>query len=194
MLERAVAARVSCRWVAADSVHAGDYALRLWVERQPTCTAWRRHLTLAMLALAFLAVVRAAAIGGKADHRPRRRPPAPHRAGDPDPPGPLGRSDYKTGERPPGGARHPERADAKAAKPSRRSGAATGWARTDTKRGVRPRRFPHPSATARRGVVGLWWDAAGMVVVPPSGEANAATHRCGTGGVGVPRSRAARFS
>ncbi|MGF7209764.1 SRSO17 transposase [Skermanella aerolata] len=35
MLERAVAAGVPCAWVAADSVYGGDYALRLWLERQP---------------------------------------------------------------------------------------------------------------------------------------------------------------
>src|SRR5918993_1577346 len=35
LLERAVAAGVPCAWVAADSVYGGDYALRLWLERQP---------------------------------------------------------------------------------------------------------------------------------------------------------------
>ena len=35
MVERAVAAGVPCAWVAADSVYGGDYALRLWLERQP---------------------------------------------------------------------------------------------------------------------------------------------------------------
>jgi SRSO17 transposase len=35
MLERAIAAGLPCRWVAADSVYGGDYALRLWLERQP---------------------------------------------------------------------------------------------------------------------------------------------------------------
>lgn len=35
MLERAVAAGLPCRWVAADSVYGGDYALRLWLEPQP---------------------------------------------------------------------------------------------------------------------------------------------------------------
>ena len=35
MLERAVSAGVPCAWVAADSVYGGDYALRLWLERQP---------------------------------------------------------------------------------------------------------------------------------------------------------------
>jgi SRSO17 transposase len=202
MLERAVAAGVPCAWVAADSVYGGDYALRLWLERQPigyvlavtskqrapsgfdsvkirtqacfgtddwqrlsagdgakgprlydwaykgypslqpgwnrgllvrrsiaepdkltyyltfapedtpvstlvsvagtrwtiescfeaaksevgldqyevrTWTAWHRHVTLAMLALAFLTVVRAAAIGGSGGRRSSRRSPAPHR-------------------------------------------------------------------------------------------------------------------
>jgi SRSO17 transposase len=206
MVERAVAAGVPCAWVAADSVYGGDYALRLWLERQPlgyvlavtskqrapsgfdsvkirttrcfgaddwqrlsagegakgprlydwaykeypslqsgwnllvrrsiaepdkltyyltfapentplstlvsvagtrwtiescfeaaksdvgldqyevrTWTAWHRHVTLAMLALAFLTVVRAAAIGGSGDRRSPGRPPAAHRPGDPYP-------------------------------------------------------------------------------------------------------------
>jgi SRSO17 transposase len=208
MLERAVAAGVPCAWVAADSVYGGDYALRLWLERQPlgyvlavtskqqapsgfdsvkirttkcfgpddwqrlsagkgakgprlydwayrdypslqpgwnrgllvrrsiaepdkltyyltfapentpvatlvhvagtrwtiescfeaaksevgldqyevrTWTAWHRHVTLAMLALAFLTVVRAAAIGGTGNRRSPGRPPAAHRPGDPYP-------------------------------------------------------------------------------------------------------------
>jgi SRSO17 transposase len=204
MVERAVAAGVPCAWVAADSVYGGDYALRLWLERQPlgyvlavtskqrapsgfdsvkirttTCfgaddwqrlsagegakglydwaykeypslqsgwnrgllvrrsiaepdkltyyltfapdgtpvstlvsvagtrwtiescfeaaksevgldqyevrtwTAWHRHVTLAMLALAFLTVVRAAAIGGSGDRRSPSRPSAAHRPGNP---------------------------------------------------------------------------------------------------------------
>jgi SRSO17 transposase len=208
LLERAVAAGVPCAWVAADSVYGGDYALRLWLERQPigyvlavtskqrapsgfdsvkirttrcfgaddwrrlsagdgakgprlydwayreypslqpgwnrgllvrrsiaepdkltyyltfapedtpvstlvsvagtrwtiescfeaaksevgldqyevrTWTAWHRHVTLAMLALAFLTVVRAAAIGGSGGRQSSRRSPAPHRPGDPYP-------------------------------------------------------------------------------------------------------------
>jgi SRSO17 transposase len=208
MLERAVAAGVPCAWVAADSVYGGDYALRLWLERQPigyvvavtskqrapsgfdsvkirtqacfgaddwrrlsagegakgprlydwaykeypslqpgwnrgllvrrsitepdkltyyltfapedtpvstlvsvagtrwtiescfeaaksevgldqyevrTWTAWHRHVTLAMLALAFLTVVRAAAIGGSGGRRSPSRSPAAHRPGSPPP-------------------------------------------------------------------------------------------------------------
>jgi SRSO17 transposase len=214
LLERAVAAGVPCAWVAADSVYGGDYALRLWLERQPigyvlavtskqrapsgfdsvkirtqacfgtddwqrlsagegakgprlydwayreypslqpgwnrgllvrrsitepdkltyyltfapedtpvstlvsvagtrwtiescfeaaksevgldqyevrTWTAWHRHVTLAMLALAFLTVVRAAAIGGRGHDRPQSRPAAPHRPGDPHPARQFGR-------------------------------------------------------------------------------------------------------
>jgi SRSO17 transposase len=213
MLERAVAAGLPCRWVAADSVYGGDHALRLWLERQPlgyvlavtskqrapmgfdtvreraagptaadwqrlsagdgargprlydwahktyaslregwcrgllvrrsiaepdkltyyltlapegtpvatlvrvagsrwtieSCfeaakaevgldqyevrswTGWHRHVTLAMLALAFLTVVRTAAIGGRGPSRPDRRPSALDRARDPHPPGCLGR-------------------------------------------------------------------------------------------------------
>ena len=213
MLERAVAAGLPCRWVAADSVYGGDYALRLWLERQPlgyvlavtskqrapmgfdtvkeratgftatdwqrlsagdgakgprlydwahktyaslregwcrgllvrrsiaepdkltyyltfapegtpvatlvrvagsrwtieSCfeaakgevgldqyevrswTGWYRHVTLVMLALAFLTVVRTAVIGGREPSRPHRRPSASDRARDPHPPGCLGR-------------------------------------------------------------------------------------------------------
>ena len=212
MLERAVAAGVPCAWVAADSVYGGDYALRLWLERQPigyvlavtskqrapsgfdsvkirtqacfgtddwqrlsagegakgprlydwvyreypslqpgwnrgllvrrsitepdkltyyltfapedtpvstlvsvagtrwtieSCfeaaksevgldqyevrTCWHRHVTLAMLALAFLTIVRAAAIGGRGHDRPQSRPTAPHRPGDPHPARQFGR-------------------------------------------------------------------------------------------------------
>ncbi|MCW2237104.1 IS701 family transposase [Azospirillum canadense] len=208
MLERAVAAGVPCAWVTADSVYGGDYALRLWLERQPigyvlavtskqraplgfdtvkeravarvgacdwqrlsagdgakgprlydwayksypslragwsrgllvrrsiaepdkltyyltfapegtplltlvriagtrwtveacfeaakgevgldqyevrTWTAWHRHVTLAMFALAFLTVARAAAIGGRGARRSVGRFAAPHRAGNPPP-------------------------------------------------------------------------------------------------------------
>jgi SRSO17 transposase len=206
LLERAVAAGVPCAWVASDSVYGGDYALRLWLERQPigyvlavtskqrapsgfdsvkiracfgaddwrrlsagegakgprlydwaykeypslqpgwnrgllvrrsitepdkltyyltfapedtpvstlvsvagtrwtiescfeaaksevgldqyevrTWTAWHRHVTLAMLALAFLTVVRAAAIGGSGGRRSPSRSPAAHRPGSPPP-------------------------------------------------------------------------------------------------------------
>jgi SRSO17 transposase len=35
MLEPALAAGVPCAWVTADTVYGGDYALRLWLERQP---------------------------------------------------------------------------------------------------------------------------------------------------------------
>jgi SRSO17 transposase len=206
MLERAVAAGVPCAWVTADSVYGGDYALRLWLERQPigyvlavtskqrapsgfdtvkkraaarfgtgdwqrlsagakgprlydwayreypslqpgwnrgllvrrsiaepdkltyyltfapedtpvgtlvsvagtrwtiescfeaakgevgldqyevrTWTAWHRHVTLAMLALAFLTVVRTAAIGGRGHRRSSGRPAPAHRPRDPHP-------------------------------------------------------------------------------------------------------------
>lgn len=208
MLERAVAAGVPCAWVTADSVYGGDYALRLWLERQPigyvlavtskqraplgfdtvkqriaadvgaadwhrlsagdgakgprlydwaytsypslragwsrgllvrrsiaepdkltyyltfapegtplptlvriagarwtvescfeaakgevgldqyevrTWTAWHRHVTLAMFALAFLTVARAAAIGGRGARRSVGRFAAPHRPGNPPP-------------------------------------------------------------------------------------------------------------
>ena len=35
LLARALAAGVPCAWVATHSVYGGDYALRLWLERQP---------------------------------------------------------------------------------------------------------------------------------------------------------------
>ncbi len=50
-----------------------DYEVRSW-------TGWHRHITLAMLAHAYLAVLRQAALGGRGRARPRRRIAAPHRA------------------------------------------------------------------------------------------------------------------
>jgi hypothetical protein len=51
-----------------------QYDVRSW-------TGWHRHVTFAMLAHAYLAVLRRAAIGGSGEPRPRGRAPAPHRAG-----------------------------------------------------------------------------------------------------------------
>ncbi len=65
--------------MAKGEVGLDQYEVRSW-------TGWHRHITLAMLALAFLTVVRKAAIGGRGPGRPGRRPPAPDRAGDPPPP------------------------------------------------------------------------------------------------------------
>jgi SRSO17 transposase len=66
----------SCFEAAKSEVGLDQYEVRTW-------TAWHRHVTLAMLALAFLTVVRAAAIGGTGGRRSSRRSPAPHRSRDP---------------------------------------------------------------------------------------------------------------
>ena len=66
----------SCFEAAKGEVGLDQYEVRTW-------TAWHRHITLAMLALAFLTVVRAAAIGGRADNRSEGRPPATDRTGNP---------------------------------------------------------------------------------------------------------------
>lgn len=65
----------SCFEEAKGEVGLDDYEVRSW-------TGWHRHITLAMLAYAYLATLRqqAVAIGGSAHARPRRRPAAPHRA------------------------------------------------------------------------------------------------------------------
>jgi SRSO17 transposase len=68
----------SCFEAAKGEVGLDQYEVRTW-------TAWHRHVTLAMLALAFLTVVRAAAIGGTRDWRSSGRPSAAHRTGDPHP-------------------------------------------------------------------------------------------------------------
>jgi SRSO17 transposase len=62
----------SCFEAAKSEVGLDQYEVRTW-------TAWHRHVTLAMLALAFLTVVRAAAIGGSGGRRSSRRSPAAHR-------------------------------------------------------------------------------------------------------------------
>jgi SRSO17 transposase len=66
----------SCFEAAKSEVGLDQYEVRTW-------TAWHRHVTLAMLALAFLTVVRAAAIGGSGGPRSPGRSPAAHRPGDP---------------------------------------------------------------------------------------------------------------
>jgi SRSO17 transposase len=60
---------------AKGEVGLDGYEVRSWV-------GWHRHVTLSMLALATLAVLRKAAIGGCGPGKPRRRPPAAHRARD----------------------------------------------------------------------------------------------------------------
>ena len=68
----------SCFEAAKSEVGLDQYEVRTW-------TAWYRHVTLAMLALAFLTVVRAAAIGGSGGRRSSGRSPAAHRPGNPPP-------------------------------------------------------------------------------------------------------------
>ncbi|HEV7372245.1 IS701 family transposase [Arenibaculum sp.] len=68
----------SCFEAAKGEVGLDQYEVRTW-------TAWHRHVTLALFALAFLTVVRAAAIGGRGADRSAGRIPAAHRAGDPPP-------------------------------------------------------------------------------------------------------------
>ena len=58
---------------AKGEVGLDGYEVRSWI-------GWHRHVTLALLALATLAVLRKAAIGGCGPRQPRRRPPAAHRA------------------------------------------------------------------------------------------------------------------
>jgi SRSO17 transposase len=59
---------------AKGTVGLDQYEVRSWV-------GWHRHITLAMFALAYLAVIRTRAIGGKALRQPRRRAFAADRAG-----------------------------------------------------------------------------------------------------------------
>ena len=63
----------SCFEAAKGEVGLDEYEVRSW-------TGWHRHVTLAMLAHAYLAVLRKAALGGRGRARPRRRTAAPHRA------------------------------------------------------------------------------------------------------------------
>ena len=58
---------------AKGEVGLDEYEVGSWV-------GWHRHVTLAMLAHAFLAAPRKAALGGRGRARPRRRVAAPHRA------------------------------------------------------------------------------------------------------------------
>lgn len=64
--------------MAKGEVGLDQYEVRSW-------TGWHRHVTLAMMALAFLTVVRKAAIGGRRSRQLGRRPSAIDRAGDPPP-------------------------------------------------------------------------------------------------------------
>ena len=64
----------ACFETAKGETGLDQYEVRSW-------TGWHRHVTFAMLAHAYLAVLRRAAIGGRDNGRPRGRSPAPHRAG-----------------------------------------------------------------------------------------------------------------
>ncbi len=52
---RAVESGVPFAWVARDEVYSNDRNLRLWLERQ--WDGWYRHITLEMLAHAYLSVI-----------------------------------------------------------------------------------------------------------------------------------------
>lgn len=64
----------ACFEAAKGEVGLDQYEVRSWA-------GWHRHITLAMLAHAYLAVVRRAAIGGTDRRRPRGRVVASYRAG-----------------------------------------------------------------------------------------------------------------
>ncbi len=64
----------ACFEQAKGEVGLDEYEVRSW-------TGWHRHITLAMLAHAYLAVLRQGAIGGRDKARSGRRPAAPHRTG-----------------------------------------------------------------------------------------------------------------
>src|SRR4051812_10671335 len=64
----------ACFEAAKGEVGLDQYEVRSW-------TGWHRHVTLAVLAHAYLAVVREAAVGGRATARPRRGAAAADRAG-----------------------------------------------------------------------------------------------------------------
>jgi SRSO17 transposase len=64
----------ACFEAAKGEVGLDQYEVRSW-------TGWHRHITLAMLAHAYLAVLRCAAGGEKRRTRSPRRSAAPHRAG-----------------------------------------------------------------------------------------------------------------
>jgi SRSO17 transposase len=68
----------SCFEAAKGEVGLDEYEVRSW-------TGWHRHVTLALLAHAYRAVVRKAAVGGRGGARLGRGVAAAHRAGDPPP-------------------------------------------------------------------------------------------------------------
>ena len=84
----------ACFEAAKGEVGLDEYEVRSW-------TGWHRHVTLAMLAHAYLAVVREAAAGGRAAARPRRGAAAADRArGAPAALGPALGAPARSGGRP----------------------------------------------------------------------------------------------
>jgi SRSO17 transposase len=68
----------ACFETAKGEVGLDQYEVRSW-------TGWHRHVTLAMLAHAYLAVLRKVAVGGRAHARPGGRAAPAHRPGNPPP-------------------------------------------------------------------------------------------------------------
>jgi SRSO17 transposase len=66
----------ACFEAAKGETGLDQYEVRSW-------TGWHRHVTFAMLAHAYLAVLRRAAVGGRDELRSRGRAAPAHRAGDP---------------------------------------------------------------------------------------------------------------
>lgn len=66
----------ACFEAAKGEVGLDQYEVRSW-------TGWHRHVTLAMLAHAYLAVIRKTVVGGGAHARSAGRAPAAHRPGNP---------------------------------------------------------------------------------------------------------------
>ena len=68
----------ACFEAAKGEVGLDQYEVRSWA-------GWHRHVTLAMLAHAYLAVLRKVVVGGRAHARPGSRPAPAHRPGAPPP-------------------------------------------------------------------------------------------------------------
>ena len=66
----------ACFEAAKGEVGLDEYEVRAW-------TGWHRHVTLAMLAHAYLTVIRKTALGGRGRPRPQDGASAPHRARGP---------------------------------------------------------------------------------------------------------------
>ena len=68
----------ACFEAAKGEVGLDQYEVRSWA-------GWHRHVTLAMLAHAYLTALRKVVVGGRANARPGGRPASTHRAGGPPP-------------------------------------------------------------------------------------------------------------